>query len=55
MLDSVEHQNVALDGKLGQIPELVAFAMEVNFKDFLAGFARIVESSDPAAVASPEG
>ncbi len=42
-LGQVDNINIAFDGKMGMLPDVVAFAMEVSFADFLAGLGRIAK------------
>lgn len=41
LLDSGEMIDHAFDGKMGALPAVFAFAVEVSFMDFFEGFARV--------------
>lgn len=42
-MNTVEHINMCFDGKMAMLPEVIAFAMEVSFSDFLAGLASVAK------------
>lgn len=52
-LNTVETFDLAFDGRMGLIIPVIAMALEVSFKDFFAGLARIAKDFREKAKAQP--